>query len=111
MHSVQINLITAIAYYIYGLPDYQIQKSQRVQNAAARMITGIKKNDHITPAVQELPWLPVKQRIEFKILLLTYRALNNTAPSYITSMLSMQAQGRHSLRSNTSLKLNIARTK
>ena len=88
----------------------QIQKLQRVQNAAARIITGIKKYDHITPALKELHWLPVQQRIEFKILLLTYKALNNMAPSYITSMFTMQGQERYSLRSNASLQLKILRT-
>ena len=47
----------------------------------------------------------------FKILLLTYKALNNMAPSYITSMFTLQAQERYSLRSNTSLQLKIPRTK
>ena len=74
-------------------------------------MTGIKKYDHITPALKELHWLPVQQRIEFKILLLTYKALNNMALSYITSMFTMQAQERYSLRSNASLKLKIPRTK
>ena len=67
--------------------------------------------DHINPALKELHWLPVQQRIEFKILLLTYKALNNMAPFYITSMYTMQAQERYSLRSNASLKLKIPRTK
>ena len=53
----------------------------------------------------------MQQRIEFKILLLTYKALNSMSSPYITSMFSMQAQGRYSLRSNESLKLNIPRRK
>ena len=53
----------------YGLPDCEIAKLQRVQNAAARLLMSCKKYDHITP------WLPVRYRINFKILLLTFKAL------------------------------------
>ncbi len=53
-------------------------------------MTSTKKFDHITPVLFDLHWLPVKERIKFKILLLTYKALNNKAPQYITQMLSFK---------------------
>ena len=46
-----------------------------------------KKHDHITPVLKELHWLPVRKRIEFKILLLAYMCLHGTAPSYLREML------------------------
>ena len=55
----------------YGLPKYLLQMLQYVQDAAACLITGIRKHDHmhITPILMDL--LPVNERIQFKILLLT----------------------------------------
>ena len=47
------------------------------------MILCGRKHDHVTPLLKELHWLPVEQRIIFKILLLTFKALNNLCPSYI----------------------------
>ena len=62
-------------------------KPQRVQNNAARVIMLTKKHDHITPVLKELRWLPVRKRIEFKILLLAYKSLHGTAPSNLREML------------------------
>jgi len=48
---------------LYGVSDELLQKLQVIQNAAARVVTGAKKVDHITPVLHELHWLPVRQRI------------------------------------------------
>ena len=72
---------------LYGIPEELIRKLQRVQNNAARVITLTKKYDHITPVLKELHWLPVRKRIEFKILLLAYKCLHGTAPSYLRELL------------------------
>ena len=72
---------------LYGLPKSTIDRLQKVQNSAARLITRNKKFDHITPVMKELHWLPINQRIVYKILLITYKALNRCAPSYIGDML------------------------
>ena len=69
-----ISLVTSRFDYcnglLCGIPEELICKLQRVQNNAARVITLTKKYDHITPVLKELHWLPVRKRIEFKILLL-----------------------------------------
>ena len=85
---------------LYGLPDYEIAKLQRVQNSAARLVSRCKKCDHITPVLQQLHWLPVKQRIAYKIALLTFKALNGMAPTYISDLLSEYRPTR-SLRSSS----------
>ena len=60
-----------------------IDRLQNVQNSAARLIARRRKFDHITPVMKELHWLPVNQRIIYKIglLLIIYKALNGLAPS------------------------------
>ena len=72
---------------LYGIPNYQIQKLQRVQNAAARLVSCCHKYDHITPVLRHLHWLPVDQRINYKILLLTFKALNDCASPYIRELI------------------------
>lgn len=70
-----------------GLPKKSIRQLQLIQNAAARVLTKTKKVDHITPVLRSLHWLPVCQRIDFKILLLVYKALNGLGPKYISDLL------------------------
>ena len=72
---------------LYGVPKYQILRLQRIQNVAARLVTATSRYDHISPVLKQLHWLPVAQRIKFKILLLTYKALKDCAPSYIKDLL------------------------
>ena len=70
-----------------GLPQYLVRKLQRTQNAAARVIKRRSKRSHITPTLKKLHWLPVLYRIKFKVLLITYKALNGSAPQYIYNLL------------------------
>ena len=72
---------------LYGLPKHLLERLQRVQNTAARMITKTRKYDHITPVLKELHWLPIEERIEYKIILITFKALNDLAPKYISELL------------------------
>ena len=83
-----------------GLPKYQLDRLQKVQNAAARVIFRIAKFDHITPALIDLQWLPVTFRVQFKLLLFVYKALRNQSPPYIKDLLSLkQAAIRSSAQS------------
>uniref|UniRef100_A0A674PEA0 Reverse transcriptase domain-containing protein n=1 Tax=Takifugu rubripes TaxID=31033 RepID=A0A674PEA0_TAKRU len=69
-----------------GCPNNCLRSPQLIQNAAARVLTGIDKRDHITPVMASLHWLPVKFRIIFKTLLLTYKVLRGLAPSYLEEL-------------------------
>uniref|UniRef100_A0A8C5GQG5 Reverse transcriptase domain-containing protein n=1 Tax=Gouania willdenowi TaxID=441366 RepID=A0A8C5GQG5_GOUWI len=85
-------------------------KLQMVQNAAARLLTGTSRTSHITPILSSLHWLPVNFRIEYKILVLTFRALHGQAPLYISDMLCPYTSGR-SLRSSGQGLLRFPKTK
>ena len=79
---------------LYGLPKNQIEKLQRVQNCAARLVVNARRHDHITPVLRDLHWLPVEQRIIFKILLFTFKALNGLAPSYLRDLVKFYVPER-----------------
>ena len=83
-----------------GRPQAQIDKIQRVQNAAARLIFKQSKFSHITPVLFQLHWLPIKYRIEFKILLFTFKAIHGMAPDYICKLISRKSSNRYALRSS-----------
>src|SRR5260221_8128308 len=73
---------------LYGICGDQFQKLQSVLNAAARMILSLRKYDHVTSAVRDdLHWLPIRQRIEFRICVLVYKYLHGSAPSYLSDMI------------------------
>ena len=73
---------------LYGLPANELYRLQKIQNTAARILTFSKRSYHITPILKGLHWLPVAQRIVFKILLIVYKCINNVAPSYLSELLS-----------------------
>ena len=76
LHTFVTSRIDYCNGLLYGLPDCEIAKLQRVQNAAARLLMSCKKYDYIMPVLINLHWLPVRYRINFKILLLTFKALS-----------------------------------
>ena len=89
-----------------GLPTLRLQKLQHVQNSAARLLTYSSKYDHITPVLKELHWLPIAERIDFKVLLLTFKAMQGIGPSYLRELLQAYKPSR-SLRSSNKNFLTI----
>jgi hypothetical protein len=64
-----------------------INKLQKLQNACARLIFGKKRREHVTPLLKQLHWLPIRQRIVFKILLLVFKFYQEMTPIYISELL------------------------
>ena len=58
-----------------------------VQNAVARLLSGVRKYQHISPTLAALHWLPVRFCIDFKVLMMTYKALNGLGPRYLADHL------------------------
>ena len=95
---------------LYGLPSRLLQRLQKIQNTAARLILKIRKYDHITPALKKLHWLPVEYRINFKLMLMVYKSTQGLAPSYICDLLTPYHPMR-SLRSMNSSLFTVPRTR
>ncbi len=70
-----------------GSPKYLVSKLQSVQNAAAKLVSGMNRYDQTEPPLEELHWLPVEHRIDFKLLLLCYKSLNGHGPDYLKELL------------------------
>ena len=89
-----------------GISQSNLNKLQRIQNSLARVITNTSKYQHITPTLKKLHWLPIKQRIDYKLCLLTYKTLTNQQPTYLYNSLSFPSHSV-STRSSDSLVLSI----
>ena len=83
IHAFVTSRIDFCNSLLYGLPDYLLSHLQKLQNQAARLATGTERFEHITPALASLHWLPVKLRIEFKILIFVHKFLyHGNCPDY-----------------------------
>ena len=87
---------------LYGLPNYQLNKLQRVLNASARLVCNAPRFCHISPLLRGLHWLPVKARIEFKILLITFKEIHGLAPKYLCDFVTFKST-LNNLRSSDSI--------
>jgi len=68
---------------LYGVNDGMLKKLQTVQIAAAHVTTETRKFDHIRPVLHELHWLPVRNRIMYKLAVMVHKYLHGLAPPYL----------------------------
>jgi hypothetical protein len=96
-----------------GLPASTLQPLQKVLNSAARLVLNLRPGEPTTAALRQLHWLPVRQRIEYKLCLLVHLSINGQAPDYLLELLESVADmpGRASLRSVGRCSLNVPRTR
>ena len=109
VHSLITSRLDYANATLYGLPARQLNRLQRILNNAARLVTLCAYDSHISDICCQLHWLPIKQRIDFKILLLTWKALNDSAPCYIQELLRPYNPSR-TLRSSSDLLLTVPKT-
>ena len=77
-----------------GLPQKSLHRLQLTQNSAARTVQRIHRYHHITPFLQQLNWLTINCRCQFKILVLTFKALHSQTPQYICELLNWYTPSR-----------------
>ena len=92
-----------MALPIYAFRNYSSEDNLvchaagRTEYPFARLVTGTHGRDHITPDLFKLHWLPVRYRIEFKLLVLVYQAVHHLGTAYLTSLVTPYALCTHSL--------------
>lgn len=96
-----------------GLPACDLQRLQAVLNAAVRLLTGASRTDHVTPLLVANHWLPIKQRIDYKLCTLAHRCLQGQAPAYLSSLVTPIAfsSTRPGLRSSDTCRVAVPRSR
>jgi hypothetical protein len=110
VHALVLSQLDYGNCLLVGLPATSLVRLQRVQNSAARLISGVRLRESITPTLRSFHWLPIYQRIEFKIAVLVFRCLIGLAPLYLTALISIRDSGRET-RSSSKLLLHSPRTR
>ena len=111
VHAFIMGRIDYCNSLLHGLPTTHINKLQRVQNASARLICSTPRFSHITPVLYSLHWLPVRFRIVYKILIITFKATHGQALDYICNLIRVKNPSLYVLRSNSQVLLVPPSTK
>ena len=74
----------------HNLPKSQITRLQQIQKSLARAVVKAPKFSHTTPILRSLHWLKITERIEYKLLSLTYKILTTSQPSYLHNLITVQ---------------------
>ncbi len=103
VHALVISRLDYGNALLYGITDRLLHRLEMIQHSAARIIMCIKRHDRqsITAVLRRLHWLPVKWRINYKIVVLVFRALHGLAPAYVSTFITPY-EPRRALRSTGS---------
>ena len=75
---------------LYGSSKKNLANLQRVQNSLARVVSQVPKLTHASPLLKSLHWLPITQRITFKMAVITYKVRQTSTPAYLHNLLIVQ---------------------
>ena len=98
--SLILSMIDYCNAVLHGAPSYSMKKLQRVQNNAARIVLEAPRRSHASRLLRTLHWLPVQQRIDYKVALLAFKVRSTSKPSYLRLLIQDREHGRN-LRSTT----------
>jgi hypothetical protein len=101
--SLVLSRIDYMSILLMGAPNKTIKKAQKAMNAAARLITNTRRQDHISPVLKDLQWMTVKNRIDYKIALMVFKSRIGKSPSYITDLIRAYSPPRPLRSGNQSL--------
>ena len=90
---------------LLGTPKYNIQKIQRIQNMACRLINQLPRHSRVSDYMKNLHWLKIPERIEYKVLTIMYKCIHNSALQYLQELVIQDRSHNRSLRSVTNNKL------
>ena len=90
IHSLVTSRLDYGNAVLYGVSDRLLHRLERVQRSAARVVLRVRRGDRrsMTAALQQLHWLPVKYRIEYKLLVIVLRALHDQTSACIASLIT-----------------------
>jgi hypothetical protein len=111
VHAFIISHLDYCNALLSGIPATVSRQIQQVLNAAARVVCLVPKFDHISPVLIHLHWLPTPYRVQYKILLLVFKCLLGEAPEYLRLNIQPKRKGRHSLRSESAVLLEVPRVR
>ena len=97
VHTLVMGRVDYCNSLLYGLPRNNINKLQRVQNMAARLITNTPRFCHITPVLCQLHWLPTGVRIKFKVILTRFKAIYGLVPYYTQNLIEVKEKSNEEL--------------
>ena len=101
VRNLVINHLDYANFVYFGLPQSELQRLQRVQNIAVKLVLCRSKFSCTSEAMKSLHWLHITYRIPFKIAVLVFQCLSGPAPKYLIDLLVVQ-QARQGLRSSSS---------
>ena len=107
MHAYVTSRLDYANSLLLGVNKGLISKMQRVQNAAARVVTLTDRQSNSDVIIHSLHWLPIEKRIVFKVITILFKAKHNIAPGYLIELLpDFHNNSTYNLRSNELLMLS-----